>query len=111
MELGGPGDLQPARLHRSGDSTLQAVRGRRRIHLYPGQELTRGWPLRCPSPGNQSRGFPADELSRDVGSCVQPGEPPPLSLVNSMAARLLLVDDEAALAELLKKYLERLGYE
>jgi len=28
-----------------------------------------------------------------------------------MAARLLLVDDEAALADLLKKYLERLGYE
>lgn len=28
-----------------------------------------------------------------------------------MSARLLLVDDEAALAELLKKYLERLGYE
>ncbi len=27
------------------------------------------------------------------------------------AIRLLLVDDEAALAELLKKYLERLGYE
>jgi DNA-binding NtrC family response regulator len=27
------------------------------------------------------------------------------------AARLLLVDDEAALLELLKKYLERLGYE
>lgn len=28
-----------------------------------------------------------------------------------MPVRLLLVDDEAALAELLKKYLERLGYE
>ena len=28
-----------------------------------------------------------------------------------MAARLLLVEDEPALADLLKKYLERLGYE
>src|ERR1051326_777837 len=88
---------------------VSPVHGRRGDELSADARDPPGGPLRRAASGDRSCGLPQNCRSRDVRLVVQPRGASAFVVVTE--ARLLIVDDEPSLLELLKRYLERLGYQ